>query len=85
LSLEHFDVSLLMRTKGEGCDVILNTVSGPDIFSSFRCLARHGHFIQLAQADLTKNKSLGKTKYKKFSVIVMKLMKYLTHTLNFLI
>lgn len=65
LDLEHFEVSLLIKTKGKRCHVILNTVSGPDICSTIRCLARHGRFIQLAQADLTRNKGVGKTKYKK--------------------
>jgi NADPH:quinone reductase-like Zn-dependent oxidoreductase len=49
-----------METKGKGCNVILNTVNGPDICSSIHCLAAHGRFVQLVQADLTRNKSMGK-------------------------
>jgi hypothetical protein len=82
LNLEHFDVLLLIKTKGEGCHVILNTVSGPDICSSIHCLARHGQFIQLAGEDLSRNKSVGKTKYKKYAFGVIKLMKCLIHTLK---
>lgn len=70
MDLQNFDVSLLMETKGEGCHVILNTVSGPDICASVRCLARHGHFVQLAQADLIRNRNMGKTKHKHVCSII---------------
>jgi hypothetical protein len=50
-----------METKGEGCNVILNTVNGPDICTSIRCLAVHGRFVQLLRADLTTNRNMGKT------------------------
>ena len=63
MNLEDFDVSLLMKTKGKGCHVILNTVSGPEICRTVRCLATFGHCIQLVQADITRNKSIGKTKH----------------------
>ncbi|XP_033608867.1 fatty acid synthase [Cryptotermes secundus] len=59
LNLDHFDISLLMETKGKGCNVILDTVNGPDICTSIHCLAAHGRFVQLVQADLTRNKSMG--------------------------
>jgi hypothetical protein len=62
LHLDHFDVSLTLITKGEGCHVILNTVSGPDVCRTVSCLARHGHCIQLVQADVTRNTSMGKIK-----------------------
>lgn len=62
LNLEHFDISMRMETKGKGCDVILNTVNGPDICTSIHCLAVHGRFVQLVQADLTRNRSMGKTR-----------------------
>ena len=62
LNLEDFDVSLLIKTKGKVCHVILNTVSGPEISRTVRSLAEFGHCIQLVQADTTRNKSIGKTK-----------------------
>jgi hypothetical protein len=73
LNLEDFDVSLLMKTKGQGCHVILNTVSGPEICRTVRCLAKFGHCIQLVQADITRNKSMGKTKHDSMCFSIIKL------------
>jgi len=73
LNLEDFDVSLLMKTKGKDCHVILNAVSGPEICHVVSCLATFGHCVQLVQAFMTRNKSIGKTKHDSMCFLIIKI------------
>ncbi|KAJ4428213.1 hypothetical protein ANN_24228 [Periplaneta americana] len=61
LGLEQFDTHILLQTAGKGCSLILNTLSGPKMSRTVRCLATHGRLLQMAAADIVANKTLGET------------------------
>jgi acyl transferase domain-containing protein/NADPH:quinone reductase-like Zn-dependent oxidoreductase/acyl carrier protein len=46
-------------TKGEGVDVVLNSLGGDFIAASLELLRRHGRFLELGKRDIFRNTALG--------------------------
>ncbi|RDW56652.1 hypothetical protein BP6252_14065 [Coleophoma cylindrospora] len=53
-----FKDGLLRRTKGNGVDVILNSLIGDAMLESHSCLARFGRFVEIGKKDLLSNTRL---------------------------
>jgi emericellamide synthase (highly reducing iterative type I polyketide synthase) len=53
-----FKGELLQLTKGEGVDVVVNSLSGEAMFDSYKCLARFGRFVEIGKKDLLTNTRL---------------------------
>lgn len=45
-------------TKGEGVDVVVNSLAGDLLRETWECLAPFGRFIEIGKADITKNMRL---------------------------
>ena len=54
-----FELDILERTNGEGVDIVLNSLAGPLLQASVRCLKQHGKFLEIGKADLANNSALG--------------------------
>lgn len=46
-------------TKGWGVDVVLNSLAGPMLHASIRCMARHGRFLEIGKYDMAVDSKLG--------------------------
>jgi len=57
-SLEFAD-QILEMTKGQGVDIVLNSLSGERIAKGLSVLAPHGRFLELGKTDIYKNSSIG--------------------------
>ncbi|RDW90908.1 hypothetical protein BP5796_02073 [Coleophoma crateriformis] len=53
-----FKDGLLRRTKGNGVDIILNSLIGDAMLESHSCLARFGRFVEIGKKDLLSNTRL---------------------------
>lgn len=53
-----FGSAVLKATKGRGVDVVLNSLAGPLLQTSFDVLAPLGHFIEIGKRDLESNSLL---------------------------
>ncbi|KAJ8061398.1 hypothetical protein OCU04_010454 [Sclerotinia nivalis] len=47
-----FAESVLRMTKGEGVDVVLNSLSGEGLIASWECIAPYGRFIEIGKKDI---------------------------------
>jgi NADPH:quinone reductase-like Zn-dependent oxidoreductase/acyl carrier protein len=56
---DRFVADVLSRTKGEGVDVVLNSLSGDLIAKSFALLRPYGRFVELGKRDYYANGALG--------------------------
>lgn len=54
-----FKKGLLRMTRGEGVDVILNSLSGEALLDSWDCVAKFGTFIEIGKSDIYRNSQLG--------------------------
>ncbi|XP_015922805.1 fatty acid synthase isoform X1 [Parasteatoda tepidariorum] len=54
-----FEMMIKNRTKGKGVELVLNSVADGTFQASLRCLAKHGHFLDIGQYDLSQNRNLG--------------------------
>jgi acyl transferase domain-containing protein/2-polyprenyl-3-methyl-5-hydroxy-6-metoxy-1,4-benzoquinol methylase/acyl carrier protein len=54
-----FEQEVRDLTKGEGVDVVLNSLSGEFIHKSLALLRRHGRFLELGKRDIFRNSELG--------------------------
>ncbi|CAK9300196.1 unnamed protein product [Gordionus sp. m RMFG-2023] len=54
-----FEDHVCKMTKGQGVDVILNSLSDEKLQASVRLLAKHGRFLEIGKFDLSNNSSLG--------------------------
>ncbi|KAL2077918.1 hypothetical protein ACEWY4_025603 [Coilia grayii] len=54
-----FEQHVLKHTKGNGVDVVLNSLAEEKLQASLRCLARHGRFLEIGKYDLSNNTPLG--------------------------
>jgi polyketide synthase 12 len=54
-----FGDEILELTNGRGVDVVLNSLSGPAVTESLRCLRAFGRFIEIGKSDVYKNRQIG--------------------------
>lgn len=47
-----FEPMIMSHTKGEGVDIVLNSLSGELLQASFRCVKKHGTFVEIGRADI---------------------------------
>jgi len=57
-SLDFFN-EVMRATGGRGVDIVLNSLAGPLITQSMKCLAPFGRFIELGKSDIYRNSKLG--------------------------
>jgi NADPH:quinone reductase-like Zn-dependent oxidoreductase/surfactin synthase thioesterase subunit len=50
---------VLEKTGGRGVDVVLNSIAGPAVHQSVRCLAAYGRFVEIGKTDIYRNSKLG--------------------------
>nr|ADB12491.1 EpoD [Sorangium cellulosum] len=60
-----FAEQVLVATKGEGVDVVLNSLSGAAIDASLATLVPDGRFIELGKTDIYADRSLGLAHFRK--------------------
>jgi acyl transferase domain-containing protein/NADPH:quinone reductase-like Zn-dependent oxidoreductase/surfactin synthase thioesterase subunit/NAD(P)-dependent dehydrogenase (short-subunit alcohol dehydrogenase family) len=66
LGIEHvfdsrslaFHDEVMAATGGRGVDLVLNSLSGPALYASLRCLAPFGRFIEIGKTDIYNNGKL---------------------------
>lgn len=54
-----FSSEVMKVTKGNGVDVVLNSLSGDALIESVRCLTPGGQFCEIGKVDILKNSNLG--------------------------
>ncbi|GFS78340.1 fatty acid synthase [Nephila pilipes] len=54
-----FEQYILNATKGEGVDVILNSLADEKLKATLNCIAQHGRFLEIGKFDLSNNSPLG--------------------------
>ncbi|KAF2728283.1 reducing type I polyketide synthase [Polyplosphaeria fusca] len=53
-----FAEAVMRRTNNRGVDVVLNSLAGDGLVSSWECIAPHGRFIELGKWDMLSNSKL---------------------------
>ncbi|GAW18084.1 hypothetical protein ANO14919_075550 [Xylariales sp. No.14919] len=53
-----FQHGVMARTGGKGVDVVLNSLAGPLLDASWKCVAPHGRFVEIGKRDIQDGKSL---------------------------
>ncbi|KAL4997562.1 hypothetical protein BDV10DRAFT_201827 [Aspergillus recurvatus] len=53
-----FAAGIMAATKGRGVDVVLNSLSGPQLQESFNVVAPFGRFVEIGKRDLEQNSQL---------------------------
>lgn len=48
-----FANQIMQKTDGKGVDIVLNSLSGPALTESWRCLAAFGRFIEIGKRDMS--------------------------------
>ncbi|XP_061721884.1 fatty acid synthase-like [Cydia pomonella] len=54
-----FEQLVLRRTHGRGVHLVLNSLAGPQLQASLRCLGKGGRFLEIGKVDLSANTALG--------------------------
>ncbi|KAL6430383.1 hypothetical protein ACFW04_007806 [Cataglyphis niger] len=54
-----FEQMILTITKGDGINIVLNSLPEEKLQASVRCLAQSGHFLEIGKCDLTSSNSIG--------------------------
>lgn len=54
-----FEQMIMKQTKGQGVDLVLNSLSEEKLQASVRCLGRNGRFLEIGKFDLSNNSPLG--------------------------
>jgi len=54
-----FEQMILLKTNGDGVDIVLNSLAEEKLQASVRCLARGGRFLEIGKFDFAANNSLG--------------------------
>ena len=54
----RFKHSIMAYTRGEGIDVILNSLTGDLLLDTWECIARFGTFIEIGKIDISSNSPL---------------------------
>jgi NADPH:quinone reductase-like Zn-dependent oxidoreductase/acyl carrier protein len=60
-----FADEVLQRTKGEGVDMVLNSLAGPAITRGMEVLADYGRFLEIGKRDIYRNMHLGLKPFRK--------------------
>ena len=55
---ESFFHDIMRATAGQGVDVVLNSLSGQLLHTSWKCVAEFGKMVELSKTDLVGNGSL---------------------------
>ncbi|KAI0483452.1 putative polyketide synthase [Xylaria cf. heliscus] len=55
---DSFAANTLAKTSGRGVDVVLNSLAGPLLDASWKCVATFGRFLEIGKRDIQANKSL---------------------------
>lgn len=58
-----FAAEVMHMTKGKGVDIILNSLAGESLISSWECIASFGHFIEIGKRDIHAHKDLPMFKF----------------------
>lgn len=58
-----FGKEIMRASKNRGVDVILNSLSGESLHTSWECLAAYGRFVEIGKRDLQMNSRLGMQKF----------------------
>lgn len=53
-----FEKGIKRLTKGEGVDVVLNSLAGPSLLASWECVAPYGRFIEIGKRDIMSRRNL---------------------------
>lgn len=53
-----FGPAIMAKTNGKGVDVVLNSLSGPLLKTTWDCIARFGRFIDITKVDIESNRRL---------------------------
>ncbi len=54
-----FEEMIMSKTNNQGVNLVLNSFSGELMHASLRCVAKHGHFIEIGKYDLINNTKIG--------------------------
>ena len=54
----NFEEKILLATKGEGVNLVLNSLAEDKLLASFRCLSEDGRFIEIGKYDFQMNNPL---------------------------
>jgi len=60
-----FEQMIMQQTKGRGVDIVLNSLAEEKLFTSIRCLAQNGRFLEIGKFDLVFNNSLNMSEFNK--------------------
>lgn len=55
---DSFVRGIMEATNGRGVDIVLNSLSGPLLHASWRCVAEFGTMVELGKADIVGHASL---------------------------
>lgn len=58
-----FARKLMAVTRGEGVEVVLNSLAGPLLKATWECLARFGRFVEIGKMDIETGKQLDMTPF----------------------
>lgn len=50
---------VMIQTKGQGVNFVLNSLAEEKLLASVRCLSQHGKFMEIGKFDLSQNHKLG--------------------------
>ncbi|KAF2490386.1 reducing type I polyketide synthase [Lophium mytilinum] len=53
-----FAKGIMRKTEGRGVDVVLNSLAGDSLVSSWECIAPYGRFVELGKRDILSNANL---------------------------
>ena len=80
-----FKTQILEKTKGEGANIILNSLSGERMRASWECIAPLGRFVEVGKSDLESGRGLDMDPFLKnvslMSVDLTTVMKKAPHTM----
>uniref|UniRef100_A0A5S6QNC3 Fatty acid synthase n=1 Tax=Trichuris muris TaxID=70415 RepID=A0A5S6QNC3_TRIMR len=55
----EFEFHIMHQTRGQGVDLVLNSLAEEKLHASVRCLAQHGRFLEIGKYDLAADSKLG--------------------------
>ncbi|QSZ30469.1 hypothetical protein DSL72_000023 [Monilinia vaccinii-corymbosi] len=58
-----FAEEIMRKTRGKGVDIVLNSLSGKGLISSWECIAPFGHFVEIGKRDIHAHKDLPMFKF----------------------
>ncbi|KAH8690541.1 polyketide synthase [Talaromyces proteolyticus] len=58
-----FAKGVMLKTKGRGVDVVINSLAGEILRASWQCIASYGRFVDIGNKDILSNSSLPMTQF----------------------